>query len=130
MKKIFAAIIAVLVICVSVACLVSGSPVAHASVGVDGDVGIVEISMELDSADDVGVSAPTLALWFFAGGSAVTLIVMLIEVKKHRPVQLATNADRYISEGGVHMTAAEDVFLRTQSKTVKVSSSSGGRGRR
>ena len=129
MKKTFAAIIAVLVICVSVACLVSEPPAAHASVGADGDVGIVAISTELDGADDGGVSASTLVLWFFAGGSVVTLVVMLIEVKKHRPVQLATNADRYISEGGVHMTAAEDVFLRTQSKTVKVSSSSGGRGR-
>ena len=66
-------------------------------------------------------------VWFFIiGGAIITAIVMSKEIKKHRPVKMATNADIYIDAGETHMITTEDTFLRTHTTRVKVSSSSSG----
>jgi uncharacterized membrane protein YgcG len=65
-------------------------------------------------------------IFFMVGGSLITVGVVLLEVKKHRPVKLATDANKYVENATMNKT--EDTFLRTHSTRVKVSSgkSSGG----
>ena len=65
-----------------------------------------------------------LALFFVIGGGLITAIIMMIEVRKHRPVKMATDASHYIDMGETQMTVSNDSFLRTHSTRVKVSSSS------
>jgi hypothetical protein len=72
-----------------------------------------------------------LVAFFFGGGGVITGIVMYIEIKKHRPVKAASDANLYIEAGETQMTTAEDTFLRTHTTRVKVaSSSSSGSGKR
>jgi len=63
-----------------------------------------------------------LILSFVIGGLIVTAIAMTIEIKKHRPVKTATNADHYIDKGETEMRVKEDSFLRTRTTRVKVAS--------
>jgi hypothetical protein len=62
-------------------------------------------------------------LFFFGGGGVITGIVMAVEIKKHRPVKSATNADQYLVAGETQITNTEDTFLRTHTTRVKVASS-------
>ncbi|MCL1806253.1 MAG: hypothetical protein FWG31_00950 [Oscillospiraceae bacterium] len=62
-------------------------------------------------------------LFFLVGGGGITAIVMVLEVKKHRPVKMAADADMYIKAGETQMTVVEDAFLRTHTTKVKVASS-------
>ena len=75
-----------------------------------------------------------LILFFVIGGGLITGIVMHLEIKKHRPVKTATDADAYVNASETQMTVTEDTFLRTRTTKVKVqsssSSSSGGSPRR
>ena len=62
-----------------------------------------------------------LLAFFFIGGGAITTIIMFVEIKKHRPVKMASNADLYVMADKAHMTVSEDTFLRTHTITNKVS---------
>ena len=64
----------------------------------------------------------TIILFFLLGGGGITASVMFIEIKKHRPVKEASNADLYIREGETQMTTTEDTFLRTHTTKTKVAS--------
>ena len=64
-----------------------------------------------------------IAVFFVAGGGIVTGIIMGIEVRKHRPVKSAANADHYIVMDETQMKNTEDTFLRTHTTKVKVASS-------
>ena len=64
-----------------------------------------------------------MLIFFLIGGIIVTAILMAVEIKKHRPVKAATNADMYIIAGEAQMTVREDTFLRTHTVKTKVSSS-------
>ena len=68
-----------------------------------------------------------MAMFFFFGGGVVTVIVMVLQVKKHRPVKMAENADQYVVPAETKMTNTTDLFLRTRTTRVKVSSSSSKR---
>ena len=65
--------------------------------------------------------------FFVIGGIVITVIVMSYEIKKHRPIRAAKCADYYVVDDEARMTATEDVFLRTHTTRVKVSSSSSTR---
>ena len=54
------------------------------------------------------------------GGAGLCAAVMVIEIKKHRPVKAATDADAYIVGGSVRITSSEDTFIRTNTRTVKL----------
>lgn len=71
---------------------------------------------------------PGMILWFFIGGGICTVVIMLMEVKKHRQVKIATNADSYITDGEANMSVVDDSFLRTHTTKTKVSSSSSSSG--
>jgi uncharacterized membrane protein YgcG len=59
-----------------------------------------------------------------AGGGGLTFI----ELKKHKPVAKATNADEYIVEDGIKFSRKEDAYIRSTETRVKIekSNSSGG----
>ena len=63
-----------------------------------------------------------MVLFFIIGGGAITAVVMYMEIKKHRPVKAAVDADRYIVSGETRMTTTEDTFLRTHTDRIKVTS--------
>ncbi|MDR0294345.1 MAG: TPM domain-containing protein [Oscillospiraceae bacterium] len=71
-----------------------------------------------------GLTVLVTALFFIIGGGVTTAVVMAKEMKKHRPVKMAADADWYIAGGEAQMDAAEDTFLRTHTARVKVASSS------
>ena len=64
-----------------------------------------------------------MLLFFIIGGGIITAIAMAMEIKKHRPVKKAADADWYIVPGEEHMTRTEDTFLRTHTTQTKVASS-------
>ena len=64
-----------------------------------------------------------LLTFFLVGGGIITGIVMYIEVKKHRPVKAATDADIYVNASETQMTNTEDTFMRTHTTRVRVASS-------
>jgi hypothetical protein len=63
-----------------------------------------------------------LVVFFAAGGFIAAGIAMAVEVKKHRPVKAAANADGYVVAEDTKFTATDDTFLRTHTAKVKVSS--------
>ena len=67
---------------------------------------------------------PLMVAFFFIGGGIITIIAMVKEVGKHRPVRLRFNADMYLVEDETQMRVVQDVFLRTHTTREKVSSSS------
>ncbi|MDR0325813.1 MAG: hypothetical protein LBI19_06955 [Oscillospiraceae bacterium] len=69
----------------------------------------------------------TVVLFFFIGGGGITASAMFMEIKKHRPVKAASDADWYIKADETMMTTAEDAFLRTHTTKIKVASSSKAR---
>jgi len=54
-----------------------------------------------------------LASFFFIGGGVITAIIMSVEIKKHRPVKSASDADMYLVSDETEMRVMEDSFLRT-----------------
>ena len=69
-----------------------------------------------------------LISFFLVGGGLITGIVMYLEIKKHRPVKAATDADIYVNASETQMTTTEDSFLRTHTTRVKVASSNTSAG--
>ena len=64
-----------------------------------------------------------LIMFFIIGGGAITGVIMHLEIKKHRPVKAATDADAYVNTSETQMSVSEDTFLRTRTTRVKVASS-------
>jgi len=64
-----------------------------------------------------------MILFFVIGGVIITAVVMAMEIKKHRPVKAATDADKYIVRDETEMAVMEDTFLRTRTTRRKVASS-------
>ena len=52
-------------------------------------------------------------LFFIIGGVIISVIATSAEIKKHRPVKTATDAQQYIVPGEAEMTVLQDNFLRT-----------------
>ena len=61
-----------------------------------------------------------IILFFVIGGGIITGIVMHLEIKKHRPVKMAADADAYVNASETQMTVSEDTFLRTRTTRVRV----------
>ena len=55
-----------------------------------------------------------MILFFIIGGGIIAAIAVSSEIKKHRPVKAATEAQQYIVPGEAEMTVATDTFLRTE----------------
>jgi hypothetical protein len=66
---------------------------------------------------------------FFGGGGVITALIVIREVRKHRPVKAAKCADYYVVADETRMSVVEDSFLRTHTTRVKVASSSAGKKR-
>jgi len=58
----------------------------------------------------------------------ITLIIMIILIKKNKMVSKATMAEEYLNKGSVKITNRKDVFLRSYTTSHTTSSSSGGSG--
>ena len=74
-------------------------------------------------------------LFFILGGIFISAIMTSIEIKKHRPVEKATEANQYIVPGEAIMSEASDTFLRTNVQRRRIvqqqqKSSQGGHGGR
>jgi len=65
---------------------------------------------------------PFVIIFFAAGGAIFSLIATIVQVKRHRPVKIAANANIYMTAAGVQMDSKEDSFLRTHTVRIKVSS--------
>ena len=64
-------------------------------------------------------------------GLIVSVVAVLIELGKHKPVKSATNADFYVKDENVRMNVAHDSFSRSHETRVRVNNSSnnsGGKG--
>jgi hypothetical protein len=70
-----------------------------------------------------------LLVSFFGGGGIITALIVIREVRKHRPVKSAKCADYYVVADETKMSVIEDSFLRTHTTRVKVASSSAGKKR-
>ena len=60
--------------------------------------------------------------------SVVTLIIMIILVKKNRMIIKASKAEAYLNKGSINITNRKDVFISTHTSSYKISSDSGGGG--
>ena len=58
----------------------------------------------------------------------VTLIVMLILIKKNRMVKKETNANAYLNKNSVNYTRMEDIFMHSHTSSYTISSDSGSGG--
>ena len=64
-----------------------------------------------------------LLAFFIIGGGITTAIVMTHEIKKHRPIKTASNANQYIQASDTQITKKEDTFLKPNSTRIKIQSS-------
>ncbi len=68
----------------------------------------------------------------WAGSAAVagiiTLIVMIILIKRNKMVMKATQATEYLNKGSVNISNRKDVFIHSHTSSYTVSSDSGGGG--
>ena len=70
-------------------------------------------------------------LFFIFGGLIISTIATAAEIKKHRPVEAATDVEQYIVPGKVEMSVVEDTFLRQNIQRQRiVQQQGGGSGRR
>ena len=60
------------------------------------------------------------------GASVITLITMLILVRKNKMVRKAITANEYLDKGSINYTQSMDQFVRSHTTHYTVSSSSGG----
>lgn len=61
-------------------------------------------------------------------GLVIALIAVFIELGRHKPVKMATNADYYVNDENVNMKIMHDNFLRSHETRVRVRDSSSGGG--
>lgn len=66
----------------------------------------------------------------FIGSSIITLIVMLILVKKNKMVKKASKATEYLDISSINYSVSNDQFINSHTSSYTVSSSSGGGGSR
>ena len=71
-------------------------------------------------------TALLVILFFVIGGGIITGIAMYLQVKKHRPLKMATDADLYVVMEETQFSRVEDSLLRTHTTRTKVSSSNSG----
>ena len=62
------------------------------------------------------------------GSGIITLIIMIILVKKNKMVKKATQASEYLNKGSLKITNRKDIFLHSHTSSYTTSSSSGGGG--
>lgn len=60
--------------------------------------------------------------------AGITLVIMMILVKKNKMVMKATKAENYVDNSSIHITKKEDQFISTHTTSYTTSSSSGGGG--
>ena len=62
-------------------------------------------------------------------GLIISLITVSMELGKHKPVKMATNADYYVKGENVKMNVVHDKYLRSHETRVRINNSSSGSGR-
>jgi len=72
----------------------------------------------------------SLIMWILIPGIIMTVILLAIELGKHKPVKKAVNADYYVEDNNVNMSLIQDSYLRSHEVRTRVNNSSGGGGGR
>ena len=72
------------------------------------------------SAENGEVEISVCIIWGIVAGIAGAGILTLIEVRKHKPVAKARNADYYIKDGDAVMSVNEDRYLRSSEVRTKI----------